>query len=399
MSRAKEEDGSVFDHSMDDDFEKGSGPKKFSYGELATATNNFAEEEKLGEGGFGGVCRGFFRESNSFIVVKKVSSGSQQGIKEGKANKKSDVYSFRVVALEIACGRKAIDPNASESQRTMVEWVWNLYGMRRLLEAVDPKLGANFDEEEMERLMIVGLRCANPRHTDRPSIRQATRVLHSESPLPILPSKMPVPTISAPRASMATFLISSSLRCTDSESSQGKSSSYSSNPISSTLSQESLASSRFHAKAERHMNREQKAGRATYKEPLHLWDKAYGNLTDFDTNFSFIIDSEGEPKYGDGFACVLLPNHSDVLLTVGGAFGLPINRTTIENTSAFVAVEFDTYHNGLNSCDAADIQGTHVGIKINSLCSNASEEWKSNITHGKENKARIGLILFESCLH
>ncbi|KAA8536364.1 hypothetical protein F0562_028842 [Nyssa sinensis] len=142
---------------------------------------------------------------------------------------------------------------------------------------------------------------------------------------------------------------------------------------------------------ERHMNREQKVGRATYKEPLHLWDKASGNLTDFDTNFSFIINSEGEPKYGDGFAFVLLPNHSDILLTVGGAFGLPTNRTTIENTFAFVAVEFDTYHNGLNSCDPADIQGTHVGININSLRSNASEEWKSNITHGKENKARISL--------
>ncbi|KAA8536356.1 hypothetical protein F0562_028834 [Nyssa sinensis] len=341
-SRANE-DGSVFDHSMDDEFEKDSGPKKFSYGELASATNNFAEEEKLGEGGFGGVYRGFLRESYSFIAVKKVSSRSQQGIKEyksevkiisrlrhrnlvqligwchekgafllvyefmsngsldshlfngksllnwvmryriaqalgsvllylheeweqcvvhrdikssnvmldsnfnaklgdfglarlvdheqgsqttaiagtlgylapecfttGKASKKSDVYSFGIVALEIACGRKAIDPNAPESQKTMVEWVWNLYGMGKLLEAADPKLGANFDEEQMERLMIVGLWCANPRYTDRPSIRQATRVLHSESSLPILPSKMPVPTISAPQASMATFSISSS---------------------------------------------------------------------------------------------------------------------------------------------------------------------------------------------
>ncbi|KAA8536358.1 hypothetical protein F0562_028836 [Nyssa sinensis] len=398
-SRAKEEDGSVFDHSMDDEFEKGSGPKKFSYGELAGATNNFAEEEKLGEGGFGGVYRGFLRESYSFIAVKKVSSRSQQGIKEyksevkiisrlrhrnlvqligwchekgafllvyefmsngsldshlfngksllnwvmryriaqalgsvllylheeweqcvvhrdikssnvmldsnfnaklgdfglarlidheqgsqttaiagtlgylapecfttGKASKKSDVYSFGIVALEIACGRKAIDPNAPESQRTMVEWVWNLYGMGKLLEAADPKLGANFDEEEMERLMIVGLWCANPQYTDRPSIRQATRVLHSESPLPSLPSKMPVSTISAPRA-------------------------------------------------------------------------------------------KGTPVYGDGFAFVLLPNHSDILLTGGGAFGLPINSTTF--ASPFVAVEFDTYHNGLESCGPTGIQGTH----------------------------------------
>ncbi|KAA8536373.1 hypothetical protein F0562_028851 [Nyssa sinensis] len=81
-SRAKEEDGFIFDLSMDDEFEKGSGPKKFAYGELARATNNFAEEEKLGEGGFGGVYRGFIREFNSYVAVKRVSRGSKQGLKE-----------------------------------------------------------------------------------------------------------------------------------------------------------------------------------------------------------------------------------------------------------------------------------------------------------------------------
>lgn len=38
------------------------GPKKFSHNELASATNNFAENKKLGEGGFGNVYRGFFKE-------------------------------------------------------------------------------------------------------------------------------------------------------------------------------------------------------------------------------------------------------------------------------------------------------------------------------------------------
>ncbi|KAA8536357.1 hypothetical protein F0562_028835 [Nyssa sinensis] len=509
-SRAKEEDGSVFDHSMDDEFEKGSGPKKFSYGELAGATNNFAEEEKLGEGGFGGVYRGFLRESYSFIAVKKVSSRSQQGIKEyksevkiisrlrhrnlvqligwchekgafllvyefmsngsldshlfngksllnwvmryriaqalgsvllylheeweqcvvhrdikssnvmldsnfnaklgdfglarlidheqgsqttaiagtlgylapecfttGKASKKSDVYSFGIVALEIACGRKAIDPNAPESQRTMVEWVWNLYGMGKLLEAADPKLGANFDEEEMERLMIVGLWCANPQYTDRPSIRQATRVLHSESPLPSLPSKMPVSTISAPRASLEVTPNGSAMeqqqkasRATYEQPLRLSNKASGNFPTNfSVVIDSEIADITTYQDAyisgqglqltpnEHNTDRQQKAGRATYKEPLHLWDKASGNLTDFDTNFSFIIDSEGTPVYDDGFAFVLLPNHSDILLTGGGAFGLPINSTTF--ASPFVAVEFDTYHNGLESCGPTGIQGTH----------------------------------------
>ncbi|CBI25099.3 unnamed protein product, partial [Vitis vinifera] len=58
---------------MDEDFEKGTGPRKFSFDELALATSNFAEE--ILAGGFGGVCRGFLRELNSHVAVKRVSRG------------------------------------------------------------------------------------------------------------------------------------------------------------------------------------------------------------------------------------------------------------------------------------------------------------------------------------
>ncbi|GMQ01404.1 hypothetical protein CsSME_00048055 [Camellia sinensis var. sinensis] len=66
----------------------------------------------------------------------------------GKANKESDVYSFGVVLLEIACGRKLIDLKVPESQMRMVEWVLDLYGTGRLLEAaVDPKICPDFFQE------------------------------------------------------------------------------------------------------------------------------------------------------------------------------------------------------------------------------------------------------------
>ncbi|KAF7112954.1 hypothetical protein RHSIM_RhsimUnG0176000 [Rhododendron simsii] len=64
-------------------------------------------------------------------------------------------------------------------------------GMGRLLEAADPKLGPDFDEREMERLMIVGLWCAHLDHNFRPKIRQAIHVLNFEAPPPILPQKQP----------------------------------------------------------------------------------------------------------------------------------------------------------------------------------------------------------------
>ncbi|KAL7199670.1 hypothetical protein ACSBR2_021879 [Camellia fascicularis] len=78
----EEDEEFTLDMSMDNEFEARTGPKKFSYGELFHATNNFAEDQKLGEGGFGGVYRGFLRESNSYVAVKRISNGSKQGRKE-----------------------------------------------------------------------------------------------------------------------------------------------------------------------------------------------------------------------------------------------------------------------------------------------------------------------------
>ncbi|ONK74857.1 uncharacterized protein A4U43_C03F10840 [Asparagus officinalis] len=327
-----------YDASLDNEFEKGRGPKRFSFTQLVEATKNFAKELKLGEGGFGEVYKGVLNDSKLEVAIKRVSAGSKQGKKEymaevkiisqlrhrnlvqligwchgqgefllvyefmpngsldshiynknhflawplrykivlglassllylheeweqcvvhrdikpsnvmldsmfnaklgdfglarlvnheigsqttvlagtmgylapeivttGRASKESDVYSFGVVALEIACGRRPVDPKESLGKVKLVEYVWDLYGKRMMLEAADTRLKMDFEEKEMERLMIVGLWCAHPDHNLRPSIRQAINVLKFEAPLPELPSKMPVPVFYAPPIDITKF--------------------------------------------------------------------------------------------------------------------------------------------------------------------------------------------------
>jgi hypothetical protein len=89
-------------------------------------------------------------------------------------------------------------------------------------------------------------------------------------------------------------------------------------------------------------------GRDTYFNPMHLWlwDKASGNLTNFTTHFSFVINSPNKSTLcGDGLAFFLAANGSTILDVTGdgGAMGL----ITLA-TDPFVAVEFDIFSNEWN---------------------------------------------------
>ncbi|XP_009363448.3 LOW QUALITY PROTEIN: L-type lectin-domain containing receptor kinase IX.1-like [Pyrus x bretschneideri] len=103
----------------------------------------------------------------------------------GRASKESDMFSFGVVALEIACGRRTYQDG--ELHVPLVRWVWQLYLAGNLLYAADERLDKKFDEKEMECLLMVGLWCTNPSNKGRPKAGQVMKVLLFEAPLLELP--------------------------------------------------------------------------------------------------------------------------------------------------------------------------------------------------------------------
>ncbi|XP_066338427.1 L-type lectin-domain containing receptor kinase IX.1-like [Miscanthus floridulus] len=117
----------------------------------------------------------------------------------------SDVYSFGIVLLEIICNRPPVvmPKEAGEEQQPFVllKWVWGLYGQNATLDAADERLrGDELDELCMERVLVVGLWCAHPDPSERPSIEQAMHVLQSEDKrlLPALPPQMYKTTLDVP---------------------------------------------------------------------------------------------------------------------------------------------------------------------------------------------------------
>jgi hypothetical protein len=92
------------------------------------------------------------------------------------------VFSFGVPLLEVACGRKPVDPSMDAEEILLVEWAWKLYTKGKLLEAVDSKLGEGYDVTEMERILKLGLLCSHPDQESRLSMRHICQILEGEAP-------------------------------------------------------------------------------------------------------------------------------------------------------------------------------------------------------------------------
>ncbi|CAN1284981.1 L-type lectin-domain containing receptor kinase IX.1 [Linum perenne] len=107
-----------------------------------------------------------------------------------KTSKETDTFSFGVVALEIACGRKP-DVKMKEAYVHISRWVWDLYGEGNVFKALDQKLKGKFVKEEMHRLLMVGMHCAHPDPKQRSSMKDALDVLEFDSPLPNLQLQYP----------------------------------------------------------------------------------------------------------------------------------------------------------------------------------------------------------------
>ncbi|KAK6128739.1 LOW QUALITY PROTEIN: hypothetical protein DH2020_037522 [Rehmannia glutinosa] len=110
-------------------------------------------------------------------------------VSTGRASKESDFWDCGPGNRN---GRKSVDPLDKHSHKGLVEWVWDLYGNGEIVSGVDEKMKMDYEPKEVECLMTVGLWCAHPDRSLRPSIRQARNVLNFEADLPILPTKMPV---------------------------------------------------------------------------------------------------------------------------------------------------------------------------------------------------------------
>ncbi|KAL5582001.1 hypothetical protein UlMin_014443 [Ulmus minor] len=101
----------------------------------------------------------------------------------GKLTEKSDVYSFGVVLLELITGRKPVDASQPLGDESLVEWARPLLSQALdnadFEDLVDARLGKNYVETEMFRMIEAAAACIRHSSAKRPRMSQVVRALES----------------------------------------------------------------------------------------------------------------------------------------------------------------------------------------------------------------------------
>ncbi|KAK4285851.1 hypothetical protein QN277_002488 [Acacia crassicarpa] len=98
----------------------------------------------------------------------------------GYLTDKADIYSFGIVALEIVSGRVNTIHRAKEEAIYLLDWARILKEKGELLELVDPRLGSNFDKEQVMVMVQVALLCTNITPAVRPTMSSVVSMLEGK---------------------------------------------------------------------------------------------------------------------------------------------------------------------------------------------------------------------------
>lgn len=93
-------------------------------------------------------------------------------------NEKSDIYSFGVVILELVTGKPAIDSEYGDED--LVKWVSKTLDQKGIEQVIDPCLDSKH-EEQISKVLSIGLLCTTCLPLTRPSMRRVVKMLQEAS--------------------------------------------------------------------------------------------------------------------------------------------------------------------------------------------------------------------------
>ncbi|XP_021749674.1 G-type lectin S-receptor-like serine/threonine-protein kinase At4g27290 [Chenopodium quinoa] len=103
---------------------------------------------------------------------------------DGLFSVKSDVFSFGVLILEIVSGKKNRGFNHPDHHHNLLGHAWMLFKEDTALDVVDPLIRNSSYAPQLQRMIHIGLLCAQQHPDDRPSMSVVTVMLSGDSRLP-----------------------------------------------------------------------------------------------------------------------------------------------------------------------------------------------------------------------
>ncbi|XP_019073824.1 L-type lectin-domain containing receptor kinase VII.1-like [Vitis vinifera] len=141
------------------------------------ASNVLLDRDMNGRLGDFGLARmhGHDKVGSTTRVVGTVGYLAPEVIRTGRASAQTDVFGFGVLILEVLCGRRPME----EGKQHLIDWVWELMMKGELVLALDERLRSRgeLDEEEVEKVLHLGLLCTYPDPSARPTMRQVVKIL------------------------------------------------------------------------------------------------------------------------------------------------------------------------------------------------------------------------------
>nr|XP_016498880.1 PREDICTED: L-type lectin-domain containing receptor kinase IV.1-like [Nicotiana tabacum] len=152
------------------------------------ASNVLLDGELNGRLGDFGLARlyGHGTDPQSTRVVGTLGYLAPEHTRTGRATPSSDVFSFGAFLLEVACGRRPIEPRQDSDDLILVDWVFLCWNRGNILQAVDPNIDNDFVQGQVELVLKLGLLCSHSEPSFRPTMRQILLFLDGVVALPEL---------------------------------------------------------------------------------------------------------------------------------------------------------------------------------------------------------------------
>ncbi|KAL5131281.1 G-type lectin S-receptor-like serine/threonine-protein kinase [Glycine soja] len=158
----------------------------FDLASIAHATNNFSNDNKLGEGGFGPVYKGILPYGQE-VAVKRLSETSRQGLKEFKNEVMlcAELQHRNLVKVLGCCIQDDEKLLIYEYMANKSLDAWRLSKEGKPMQFIDTSLKDSYNLHEALRCIHIGLLCVQHHPNDRPNMASVVVSLSNENALPL----------------------------------------------------------------------------------------------------------------------------------------------------------------------------------------------------------------------